>query len=313
MKKQILLLTLLTAIISAKAQFNVYHPFPDSNAFWMEGGNHFCPPSSDGAYTLEYMIRADTTINGHIYQILSEGDWDQCNGFPIAPLVYYAKAACIREDTGKLVYICCALNYTRDSTEQLLYDFNVKVGDRLPPNYLDQAGDGGNDTVTKIDSIWIGTSYRRQFTVKYINWDGMVEYDSIVEGMGSWNGLLGPIGPSEFGDDRLKCFKHNNDSIGTCGYIYLNVNTVQKQPTQFSIYPNPASSQTEIMYQLPTGENTSILKLYNEIGQLISDQNISSAKGTMNEDVSALPNGIYYYTLSVNGVVEATNKLVIIH
>ncbi len=48
------------------------------------------------------------------------------------------------------------------------------------------------------------------------------------------------------------------------------------------------------------------------MGQLIKSTEINAGSNTIDEDISALPGGIYYYTLSVNGEIEGTNKLVII-
>jgi hypothetical protein len=81
---------------------------------------------------------------------------------------------------------------------------------------------------------------------------------------------------------------------------------------QVNVYPNPANTNITLSYQLPQNESKGMLNLYNTMGQLISSGDITSSNGTIDEDVSALSGGIYYYTLSVNGVVMATNKLAII-
>jgi hypothetical protein len=82
--------------------------------------------------------------------------------------------------------------------------------------------------------------------------------------------------------------------------------------SNISIYPNPANTSVTISYQLENEKSNAELKLYNAMGQLIESKNISSVSGTLTEDVTKLQGGIYYYTLTVNGLVTATNKLVII-
>ena len=84
-------------------------------------------------------------------------------------------------------------------------------------------------------------------------------------------------------------------------------------PAELNIYPNPANTETELSYVLPAGQSNAILKLYNEMGQLVNSNAIASYKGNVNEDVSMLPNGIYYYTISVDGLTQAVAKLIIIH
>lgn len=97
------------------------------------------------------------------------------------PYVYTATAACIREDTLRHVYIWLPLP-SNETYDTLLYDFNVKLGDTLLSNYIGAPDGGAPDIITAIDSIKIGTSYRKQFIVQYSGWDGLA-LDSIVEGM----------------------------------------------------------------------------------------------------------------------------------
>lgn len=86
-----------------------------------------------------------------------------------------------------------------------------------------------------------------------------------------------------------------------------------KNAAHISAYPNPSSNNTALSYQLPEGQSRAILKLYNAVGELVKTALINSNAGTSEEDVSDLPNGIYYYTLVVNGAITATSKLVVIH
>ncbi|HTA82564.1 MAG TPA: T9SS type A sorting domain-containing protein [Bacteroidia bacterium] len=86
-----------------------------------------------------------------------------------------------------------------------------------------------------------------------------------------------------------------------------------KNAAQISAYPNPSSNNTALSYQLPQGQSRATLKLYNAVGELVKTGLINSNAGTAKQDVTDLPNGIYYYTLLVNGTITATSKLVVIH
>lgn len=109
----------------------------------------------------------------------------------------------------------------------------------------------------------------------------------------------------------LHCFKHNQDSIGTCNnYNITSINAISKPQIQLSIYPNPANTDITIQYQL--NQPNGILKLYNTIGQLVSAVKVSSSTSKIEENVSFLKPGIYYYMLSIDGITTVTKKLVII-
>lgn len=318
MKKYLLILFLSIVSLSGFAQFNLYHPFPDSNAWWSDthGGAYLCPPNyttySPVAVTETYNLRGDTIINKLKYSILSEVFRDYCNG-PTGELTYYATVGYIREDTLKHVYI---RGFNGIKNDSLLYDFNLKLGDTLPPLFI-TASDMEPYVVSSIDSLLVGTLYRKQFIIKYKAISGgNYLYDSITEGIGSWHGLLGEINccPDANPPGQLNCFKHNNDSIigKNCEFLYVGVNDLQTKQIQFTLFPNPTGTNVTLSYQLPLNESKGILRLYNTMGQLIKTSNISSGNGTIEEDISALPTGVYYYTLSLEGVVMATNKLAII-
>ncbi len=79
-------------------------------------------------------------------------------------------------------------------------------------------------------------------------------------------------------------------------------------------FPNPFSGTTKIWYNL---ENESIVQLdiYNYTGQLISSYNEGTkpkGKHHIDFDSSGLRNGIYFYSISINGQTSDTKKMTII-
>ena len=137
-------------------------------------------------------------------------------------------------------------------------------------------------------------------------------------------GMGCPTCPYIKGDTAILRFTFKSDSINTnqggwmiddiiLSYDFCEgIDEHTRNISQLNVYPNPANTSVTLSYQLAQNENKGILRLYNTTGQLIKTNNISSANGTIEEDVSTLPGGIYYYTLSVNGMIMATNKLAII-
>jgi hypothetical protein len=86
-----------------------------------------------------------------------------------------------------------------------------------------------------------------------------------------------------------------------------NIATLQNN---FSIVPNPAGQQFSILLNLTA--NHAVLKLYNITGELIKQQNITSADKKIVYDAAAmqLPAGVYFITITADNY-QATQKLVI--
>lgn len=98
----------------------------------------------------------------------------------------------------------------------------------------------------------------------------------------------------------------------------LGINSIQVSNGVLTNFPNPLIESTQFIYTLHTGGNVS-LKVFNAIGQVVKTvvnekQNPNTYsyiwKGD-NDSGRMLYNGMYYYTLSINGKAIQTNKLVI--
>lgn len=125
-------------------------------------------------------------------------------------------------------------------------------------------------------------------------------------------------------DSALFRFTFKSDSVSTAdeGWMIDNITIttticegiqeVGKDKGSIQIYPNPASTEVSLIYNFNSANHKAILNLYSPLGQLVKSEGISNNAGTITEDVSALPDGIYYYRLVVDGVPAATSKLVII-
>jgi hypothetical protein len=233
---------------------------------------------------------------------------------------YYSYAGAFREDTAmRRVYMFI------NGVDSLWYDFNLKVNDSIgntPPN---GGGSGsGTNYVHSIDSVLVFGNYRKRINITNTSMYNPTIIYRVIEGIGGTNGPFGSEltpPPFEFVSSLL-CFRQNTDTIQlNRGYFYYNchefeaplgINAISASVQQFTVYPNPANNEVSITYFLQ-GKNKGTLQLYNALGQLVTSNNISNSMGQVNENISGLTNGIYYYTLSVNGVIAATSKLVIIH
>ncbi len=75
--------------------------------------------------------------------------------------------------------------------------------------------------------------------------------------------------------------------------------------------PNPFAEQTTINYNLPDNTVKAQMLFYNSQGKLIqSVELVQKGKGQLNVFASDLTNGVYTYTLVVDGKVIATKKMI---
>jgi len=76
-------------------------------------------------------------------------------------------------------------------------------------------------------------------------------------------------------------------------------------------YPNPANNKVSFNYDFPIGVTTASLKIYNLLGQAVTEQSISESNGRLEIPLNNLNEGIYLYSLTINNSVIVTKKLII--
>lgn len=108
---------------------------------------------------------------------------------------------------------------------------------------------------------------------------------------------------------------NTNDSIRVIVDYAYNVTslpepTAASQLLLSSAYPNPASNQTSFNYDLPTFRSAR-LSIMNLLGSELKRIPLEGRKGKVSVDLRDLTEGVYFYTLYVDGQATATHKLVI--
>jgi hypothetical protein len=78
-----------------------------------------------------------------------------------------------------------------------------------------------------------------------------------------------------------------------------------------SIYPNPASDNMELHYQLAEGE-TGLLEIFSMVGSKVASYSVSSERSMFNIAAGNFENGLYMYRFSVSGELVKEGKLIII-
>lgn len=310
MKKSLL----LALVISAGAfysQTSLYHQFPASAATWNINYTlvmGMCPPAL-ATITDNYsiIIPGDTTINSTTYHKL------------FIPYVQHSPASCpvsetagykggIREDVvAKKVYIIPPSG----PSEQLLYDFSMQVGDTLK-GYLAN-GWPTLHKVTGIDSVQVGASYRKRWTLNPVSSSFPPNNFRIIEGVGSDYGLLKvlPGGIVDYPAISITCFKHNGlplypSTVTSCNLI-TSLNSYSYDTDQIKISPNPVNNQFSIA--MSTNEAMAVT-IYDINGKKVLSPILN--KGQQEINVSALSEGVYTIAIEI-GTQVINKKIAIVH
>jgi hypothetical protein len=75
-------------------------------------------------------------------------------------------------------------------------------------------------------------------------------------------------------------------------------------------YPNPATGMVTIAYSVPAG-STSTLLIRNILGATVKSEILTGTSGKVTINTADLSDGIYFYSLLVNGEAAVTKKLVV--
>jgi len=302
MKKLILLNAFISLVSFANAQTSVYHPFPDTNSVWSDDDDNII---SNDYYHQKYGLKGDTSIGGKAYKkICSLCSWD--TNMTSSYNTYYAA---IREE-NKRIYTVIGNN-----PEQVLYDFNLTVGDTMFFYYsqIESESDTFSRVVSAIDSIQLYTGqYRKRYTMA----NGINCYlpDVVVEGIGSISnvGLFNPFNNAicTCGDEyTFTCFKELDTVIYLnklfCNYCFcglsVNVDNIKTQEN-IIIYPNPATDKLQIDLNSEVSGGNSYLKIYDVVGNLILEKNVVDNKTNLN--VSSFPCGVYIVEVKTEKGIE---------
>ena len=112
------------------------------------------------------------------------------------------------------------------------------------------------------------------------------------------------------------------DSLGqTCSYIGCDSTAITSTASQapgaaemepvLTVFPNPAHEVAQLHYSLPPNEAFAVLELYDPSGKKVSHRILPAQGNKAQLDVSALPGGVYLYSLVTAGKTLASGKLAV--
>ena len=321
LKQQIVLLTICLFFIpiSAKAQSDTYEyvPIPD-NAVW-------------SVNTAKFKTFGDTIINNNNYlKVYFQNEYTPFE-FDINKASYYCalrndtinkRVYGVYKDSAKVIHIDGYSlqpihSYLCDTTEFLLYDFSLEVGDtvsvaaffdgEIPFNYLVVYHFTcvlSNDSLITLNNNTI----RRKIAVDMYHRSSGIITQYWREGIGSTNGLFSPSAISEISIEaplkRLLCFSHNDelllefpehdyDSISDDCYSIGDTSSIKEYDigSGMKLYPNPAQNILTIEIQDADILFPCKVMIFDILGKELKRYSVNNSKITLN--ISDLSSGIY--------------------
>lgn len=91
----------------------------------------------------------------------------------------------------------------------------------------------------------------------------------------------------------------------------FNSESVEEENTALMVYPNPASDQLTINYQL-SASDVAVFEIYNVVGEIVLTRTLNTSEGEQKLPLSNLNSGIYFYKYSINDRIVSKDKLVIV-
>ncbi len=94
--------------------------------------------------------------------------------------------------------------------------------------------------------------------------------------------------------------------VGTSGIVEVDV-----MEASFSAYPNPATNNLAINYNITGDVKTSKIEVFDILGKSIATYGLNNAKGKLNLDVNKFNSGVYFYTIYANNQALRTERVII--
>jgi hypothetical protein len=80
---------------------------------------------------------------------------------------------------------------------------------------------------------------------------------------------------------------------------------------EFTMYPNPNNGSMNLVYDIGAQDKGEVI-IYDLSGRKINSYILNTNKNTLRIDENALENGIYMYSILINGQIVQSDKVVII-
>ncbi|MDP4280799.1 MAG: T9SS type A sorting domain-containing protein [Bacteroidota bacterium] len=131
-----------------------------------------------------------------------------------------------------------------------------------------------------------------------------------------FSGHVMPSGVSGYEIIRYVFYDDNNPADSVCMNVYYSHFPLGISEAVRAIlsgaYPNPAKETVSFNYSVPSGINSSVV-IRNILGSIVKEAEPESLSGKITFNTQDLPDGVYFYSLVINGKSQFTKKLVVNH
>ncbi len=302
MKPTLLLPILFALVCSFNTKAQTYYPLPEENAFWtVVEFDYITGQYNDVIYTVD----GDTVINNLDYKIVYRlDDW---------PTIYdtISTLHCFMRQSVEEKKIWFIRNYLGETQEKLGYDLSVSVGDTvsLPAFHYGEYGDSlfYLELIESIDMSFIGelNEYRLNYVFGSLSQSAMsFNYiEGVKEFRSTFPNLDAFYGFDAFHQSMTECMQANGTYYygyepfdKNCGFLAVGIENLDIQ-NELKVFPNPASEMLTI--QLPEGfKQAELLTIYNTLGEVIMQKDISSSGSSFALDVTNLIKGLYFLNIN---------------
>ncbi len=292
--KKLITISLLIFTMSAMAQVDDYFANdPQWRLHVTFGGALPCLQFWD--YVI--YVNGHDTVNGHDYIKLFENrtiEYEWMGPPPVGcsgTYNYNSLRGLFRQEDKKIIM-------REDDSDIMIYDFDLAVGDTLPASPLLYED---NIYVTAIDSILVGETYRKVFSLS-LSTGGIP--GQIIEGIGFIYGFLSGF-PDWFYPEELVCFSldgaiyYENPSPTADCDMFVGIEQANTKSPGLEISPNPSHGLFTV--SLTTHENQDIRLIIHDIsGRIIKEElwPVENGNNVKSINLMDLKKGIYFLSLS---------------
>jgi len=311
MKSKLLIPFFLISLwLFPQSSFSQVNSYFQNNPVWLVHGSHvFSGPSCLQYDDYNYYTNGDTILNSLVYKkIFMKGQttFSWMTSPPAPPscsIPYYyifSAPSYYMRSAGKRMFF----KQPSDTSEYLLYNFNLQVGDTIPMSHYNN---NPNLTISAIDSISTPYGYRKRFMLKSQGLNAQY----LIEGIGTSYGLMEGYQQGSDGGTDLVCFSLNNISCypatGSDCNLAVGIDTPERK-VSVSVFPNPMNQY--VTFQFGVDIVDAELNIYNVYGKNIrSIRNVSGKQLILER--KDLNSGVYFYELKQDGRKLTTGKLVV--
>jgi hypothetical protein len=287
-----------------------YVPFPTDSAQWSVRHTINNPFSQ---YSYQYKMKGDTLLNGRTYHKIYYS-LDLAYDSPNETLHCF-----VREDITKKIFVKYPIESGIDTTEFMLYNFNLAMGDTVTIRLLDFTTDSIYKLeVATVDSFTTNVDTRKYYGLTPIaptTWSCTNSMFDWRTGIGS---TLGPFyneipeGDCSDGGYEVSCFWYKGIYIWGGTYCDYSTGIEEKIIEPYlNVFPNPVQISATYKINLHEEIKDSYLIINDILGQRIGKYNIVSKNSAFVMNTESYNNGIYFYSVYNDGKVVETKKFII--